>query len=168
MRQFAISTLDIQGRFVATSQISRGAIRAGLKVGDIIGSRVWDYTDAKDAQNIEKHFARCLIYREVQKYPSSSTIGNTTEHWECMLLPCHGAEVLAIGREILQPGGFELSVEERQMLRMLADDHSVDEIAAELSISASTAASRLARLREKCGLKTNCGLVAWSLRYGML
>jgi two-component system invasion response regulator UvrY len=61
-----------------------------------------------------------------------------------------------------------LSARERQVVVGLVQGMSVTAIAAELEISASTASSYLARIREKRGVENNMEVLLYAARAGLL
>jgi two-component system response regulator NreC len=64
--------------------------------------------------------------------------------------------------------GDTLSEREREVLRLVAQGHTNEEIADRLFISAKTVATYRARLMEKLGLKTRADLVRYALAIGLL
>ena len=67
-----------------------------------------------------------------------------------------------------QVPGDTLSEREREVLRLVAQDHTNQEIADRLFISAKTVATYRARLMEKLDLKTRADLVRYALSIGLL
>lgn len=168
-KQLALSALDIWGTFVNFLAPSRAAISNGLTRDKIIGTRPWDFADGhQEASRMEDAFSRCLIHREIQVYYTRSEIGGNVEHWECTMLPAHGAEVVCLGREVTPATSIELTPEEQSLLKLLCDDQTLEEIGFVMSLPPSTVASRVRRLRERAGCKTNHGLVAFCLRFGIV
>ena len=69
----------------------------------------------------------------------------------------------------MRPGnGVTLSAREREVLRLVVDGASNDEIGARLGISARTAESHLRRLFERFELASRTELAARALREGWL
>lgn len=60
-----------------------------------------------------------------------------------------------------------LSSRERQVLQMLAEGHSVAEIAATLSLSPKTVETYRARMMEKLGIHELAGLVRFAIQHGV-
>lgn len=74
-------------------------------------------------------------------------------------------------REVLEPHGLTLSglsARERDILRLLADGHSTDQIADALAYSESTVKNVLHNLMRRHGLKTRAHAVAYALRAGAI
>lgn len=61
-----------------------------------------------------------------------------------------------------------LSERERQVLCLIADGHSVKEIAAELSISEKTVFTYRDRMRDKLQLRNDAELTRYALRHGLI
>jgi DNA-binding NarL/FixJ family response regulator len=60
-----------------------------------------------------------------------------------------------------------LSSRERQVLQLLAEGHSVAEIAATLSLSPKTVETYRARMMEKLGIYELAGLVRFAIQQGV-
>ena len=163
-----VSAANQRGEFVAVQEISRAATISGLTRSDIIGKRLWEFCPPESAKIAEECFSRCIVRGESQKYEVESVIAGRKERWECALIPAHGAEVLAIGREILNRDQIHLNEDEQRAIRLLSDDLTVEEIADHCGCPAATVATRLKRAREKCGCHTNHGLLAFALRFGLM
>lgn len=133
--------------------------------GDVIGCRLWDYSTPSDAAVIQRHFSECLLHGTEPEYEAASVSRHgAVERWGCRLLPCSGAEIIAVSHEVFADSRVEqIPPEDRRLLGFLCDDMPVEDIAMELACPPSTIASRLRRLRERCGVRTNHGLVAWFL-----
>jgi DNA-binding NarL/FixJ family response regulator len=58
-----------------------------------------------------------------------------------------------------------LSARERQMLKLIAEEHSTKECASLLEISVKTAESHRTRLMQKLGIHTTAGLVRYAVRH---
>lgn len=58
-----------------------------------------------------------------------------------------------------------LSARERQMLKLIAEEHSTKECASLLDISVKTAESHRTRLMQKLGIHTTAGLVRYAVRH---
>lgn len=169
MRQFAVAAADVFGNFVCISEPSIGAKKGGVETSDHVrGKKFWDFVDAESATQIRESFLRCLIDQERQHFLNTSSINGHVEHWETTMMPCHGAEVIACSHEIIQPAGIELTSEDRVIISRLADDQTIDQIAAAMKVPSNTIASRLKRIRDRLTINTNHGLVAFCLRYGVL
>lgn len=61
-----------------------------------------------------------------------------------------------------------LSAREHQVFSLLAEGHSVGEIAVELNLSASTVSNHLAKVREKLGAKSNVEVLKYALSAGLV
>ncbi len=163
-----MSAVDFRGNFLAISDVSRAAADSGLTSEQVVGSKLWDFNDPDTSETIRRTFAKCLIENERQRITLKSTINGQEEYWANDYLPCHGAEILVHSREVLAPEVIDVTDDDRRMLHLLSDDFTVKEIAAEFGVSTSSIGSRLQRLRDKCSVKTNHGLVAYCLKYGLL
>lgn len=74
-------------------------------------------------------------------------------------------------RDVLAPSGFTLSglsPRERDVLRLLAEGHDTEEIAAELVFSTSTVKNVLRGVMTRCGLNSRSHAVAFALRTGAI
>lgn len=167
IRQHMVAAVDIHGAFVAIDRLSRAASRSGAKLSDVIGKKLWDFSAPSSAAVILKNFSDCLIHQKETEYTVSSTIGDKTEHWQCRLKPCPSAAVMSFAAEVLPESFTPFTQDERRILSLLVEDMPIDEIAEQMGVNNSTMGSRMRRLREKCGCRTNHGLVAWCGRYGV-
>lgn len=167
MQQIIVAAADKHGRFVAFNTTSVAAQAAGVQPGDILGKQLWDFSESKAQAEIKSHFSKCLLDGTRADYDVTSVIGGRAETWRVQLLPAPGADVIAISHEV-QPVTAELTSEEIHLVELLASDHTINEIATELAIPESTAGSRVKRLRHKCGVRTNHGLVAQCGREGLI
>lgn len=61
-----------------------------------------------------------------------------------------------------------LSAREKQVLRMLAEDYSKDDIAFHLQISVRTVETYRSRLMKKLGIKSNVGMIRYALANGII
>jgi DNA-binding NarL/FixJ family response regulator len=74
-------------------------------------------------------------------------------------------------RDMLQPIGLTLSglsTRERDVLRLMADGHDTEEIAAKLAYSGSTVKNVLHGVMSRCGLNTRAHAVAFAVRTGAI
>ena len=74
---------------------------------------------------------------------------------------------LANGR---QPGAAsaKLTTRQREVLQLLAEGHSMKEVANILDLSPRTIAFHKYRIMEELGLKTNAGLVQYAIKHGVI
>ncbi|QWF83503.1 helix-turn-helix transcriptional regulator [Amycolatopsis sp. CA-230715] len=76
-----------------------------------------------------------------------------------------------IRRDVLEPRGFTLSglsVRERDVLRMLSEGHSTEEIATGLNYSESTVKNVVNEVTARHGLRNRAHAVAFALRAGLI
>jgi DNA-binding CsgD family transcriptional regulator len=166
--QTLVSAADFRGNFVAISNMSIAAKKGGLKEHQALGHPLWDFNpDPKHVETIRTAFAKCVIDQERQDYEISSAIGGRYEHWKVVMLPCHGAEVVCYAVEVAPPD-IALSDADKSILDQLANDMTLKDIAAAAGVSDGTVAAQCNRLREKCGVATNHGLIAFAARVGLL
>lgn len=166
-RQISVSSIDKNGKFVTLSSVSHGASGAGLNRSDVIGRRAADFTGDEERDEFRRLLSECLIEGEPQEFFSRTSVGGHVEHWHTTLEACHGAEVIMVGREIIPPSLVVLTEPEKQLLTLLIQDRSIEEIAEFLESSPAAISSRLIRLRGKVGCRTTHGLVAWAVRFDM-
>jgi DNA-binding CsgD family transcriptional regulator/tetratricopeptide (TPR) repeat protein len=69
--------------------------------------------------------------------------------------------------EVRDPGFFDLSPREREVLRLIAAGHSNAEVAQMLFISPRTVSTHAAHILNKVGLTTRAGLIAFAHREGL-
>jgi DNA-binding NarL/FixJ family response regulator len=62
----------------------------------------------------------------------------------------------------------KLSLREMQVLRMLAEDYSKDNIAFHLGISVRTVETYRSRLMKKLGIRSNVGLIRYAIEHGII
>jgi DNA-binding CsgD family transcriptional regulator len=167
MSQSLVALFDVRGTFLDVSNLSRGAELAGMDNASVIGKKIWDFAPPHAVAPIKQAFAECLFSGTPQTYDTVSEINGVREHWRTVIFASRGSEVVAFSQEMHTPTSIMLSHDDMSLLRDLADDMTVDEIAARDGHSASTMSSRLKRLRDKCGVKTTHGLVSWSYRYAV-
>ena len=97
-----------------------------------------------------------------------------THRGETYLAPSLARDMVqeVLGRKVrkgnAQVPGDTLSEREREVLRLVAQGHTNQEIADRLFISAKTVATYRARLMEKLDLKTRADLVRYALSIGLL
>ncbi|MEH1167082.1 response regulator transcription factor [Micromonospora sp. CPCC 205539] len=70
--------------------------------------------------------------------------------------------------EVFQPAVSTLTPRERQVLLLMADGKSTDEVAAELSIGLTTVRTHVYRLRCKLNVKDRAQLVSFAYRAGLM
>ncbi|MGE5140236.1 MAG: response regulator transcription factor, partial [Rudaea sp.] len=63
---------------------------------------------------------------------------------------------------------FGLSEREREILKLIADGASNQQIAERLSITASTVQTHRAHILEKLGLRTTAELIKYAVRHGLV
>lgn len=68
----------------------------------------------------------------------------------------------------LAPSVVELTEREEQVLRLLAEGHTSEQVAQRLALSAKTVDTYKARVMEKLGLRNRVDLVRYALRNGLL
>ncbi|WP_344426590.1 response regulator transcription factor [Amycolatopsis minnesotensis] len=76
-----------------------------------------------------------------------------------------------IRQDVLEPRGFTLSglsLRERDVLRLLADGHGTEQIAAKLSYSESTVKNVIAGVTTRYGLRNRAHAVAFATRAGLI
>lgn len=168
LNQHILASFAINAQFVSFSTPSRAARKAGLKNRDVIGKRIWDFAPPGERDRIEAAFARCLIHGEPQIYVTSSALAGSVEHWETTLLPANGGHVVCLGREILPTAAPGLEPDEKIIMSMICDDLSLEQVAKRLKCHANTLAAKLKRLRDRFGVHTNTGLVAYCVRFEMV
>jgi DNA-binding NarL/FixJ family response regulator len=78
------------------------------------------------------------------------------------------AEYVALGGSGTETPHDLLSTREYEVLLLLADAHSVSEIAARLDLSVKTISTYRARILEKLGLSSNAQLIRYALQHGLV
>ncbi len=75
-----------------------------------------------------------------------------------------------LGREESRPSPtvVELSERELEVLKLLAEGHTSDQVGKRLALSAKTVDTYKARVMEKLGLRSRVDLVRYALRHGLL
>ncbi|CAB4191495.1 PAS fold-4 [uncultured Caudovirales phage] len=168
MRQLVVAAANQHGQFVAINAPSIAAKSGGISEANIIGRRFWDFCPSSDSRKIRDAFAECLIDGRTPRYTITSEIKGRVEHWDNVLIPVRDAAVIAVAREVFPGKTVEVTPDEISTLKLMLDDNSVEQIAEAMQVQPGTMGQRLKRLREKCGVHTNHGLVAWCIRYGVL
>jgi len=82
--------------------------------------------------------------------------------------PTVAATALSQRRQNAELGGSRLSEREAEVLRLIAEGHTVKDIAARLSISTRTLETYRARALDKLALKTRADIVRYALQRGWL
>lgn len=168
MRQLIVAAANQHGQFVAINSPSKAAREGGMSDADIIGRRIWDFCPPPDSRKVREAFAECLIDGRTPRYTITSEIKGRVEHWDNVLIPVRDAAVIAVAREVFPGKTVDVTPDETSTLRLMLNDNSVEQIAEAMRVQPGAMGQRLKRLREKCGVHTNHGLVAWCIRYGVL
>jgi DNA-binding NarL/FixJ family response regulator len=97
----------------------------------------------------------------------------STHRGETVLAPALAGSVVAevLGRKARRAGivpGGTLSDREREVLRLVAQGHTNQQVAERLALSVKTVETYRARLMEKLGLRTRADLVRYALSTGLL
>jgi DNA-binding NarL/FixJ family response regulator len=166
-RQYVAATGNIHGMFTAVNRPSRAAISAGITRENILGKTIWDFGDDVLEQEIRDNFARCLMDGSEVHYKTSSHIQGVTEHWDCRIMPAPETAVLIVAEEFFDDTP-DMTAEDVQIISYLDQDLTVHQIGLAMHICDTTAASKLYRLRTKCGVQTNHGLLSWAARRGVI
>lgn len=169
MRQLLVGAVDCHGRFKAINAISSAARLSGFRREDVIGKHLWDFgQSADDTDLIRRKVAECLFDGQEPQYSLRSHIDGREEHWKCTLIPVDGCAMMCVSREMFPKRTIHVGDDDLRVLQMLIDDKSVAEIADAIGCSPNTLSMQLKRLRDRCGVRTNHGLVAWTIRYGVI
>ena len=71
-------------------------------------------------------------------------------------------------RRAAEPGAEKLTARQREVLQLLAEGHTMKEVADLLQVSARTVAFHKYTIMEHLGVKTSAELVQYALEHGLL
>lgn len=168
MRQHSASIFSGDGKFLLISDVSAAAEKAGITTESVIGSRLGDWGDRSHQREARQNFVDAL-FEGRSEYQTRSNINGDEEHWRVRLFRIDGdAAVLSFSTQLFPGDCPRVTPHELQMLRLMADDHGTEEIAARMQQSHGAISGKLSRLRTKFRVHTNAGLIAKAARFGLL
>lgn len=162
-----VAAADLKGTFLAISSTSHGAQKAGIDTKHIIGHKIWEFAQPDTKDTARNAFCDAVIDGKRVEYQTSSMLGGREEHWHTTLMPCPGAEVVLLVREIPAPD-LVLTEADRLLLKRLASDMGPKEIAQATGEKEGTVNAQCSRLRDKMNCQTTHGLIAFAARVGLL
>lgn len=165
MSTFAVALLDRQFRILWSSRLPEPNSEA-------VGVSAFDILDRKYHDLAKQAFADCLIEGKVGSYVVESDIfeptGKRRARLRIALYPVTNTSDVAmvlITHE-LHPAG-EVQEMDRTILRMLANDRSVGDVAEALHRSESAIAQRIKAMKQRFGRTSLHGLVAQAVEWRM-
>jgi len=137
-------------------------------------NRLLDSIPIEDAGIVEAAVSRCILHNETVEYVTHGRRGGNMPEgppvlWKVRISPSPDLPVVAaIGICSLLPGNYkDFTQDDRELVRYLADDMSLKEIAAKVSRSESAIDSRIKVLKDKLGVRNLAGLVASAMINGL-
>ena len=108
--------------------------------------------------------SRCIVGGEAATYIAPS-VSRDGELCHTTLLPIDSIQPAALAICMMLPPNFDQFTEdEKTLLRLLADDRSLRQVAKEMHLSESAIDTRVKKLKEKLGCKNIGGMIAAAIR----
>jgi DNA-binding CsgD family transcriptional regulator len=163
---------DIVILFDASSRIvwiSRVHDRFGQSPGSVAGLSILERVD--NAAEVEAAFSDCLMHRNVTKCEVVITQGDpkVTQRFMTHFVPLDtSTPVAVVGMSAEIPDELELlTPRELEVLRLVADDRSTNDIAKSLHITVSTVETHIRNMKSKLRCQGIAGLVRFALQAGL-
>jgi DNA-binding CsgD family transcriptional regulator len=131
----------------------------------IVGHKVWDLVPPDEREEVRDLLASAVFDDATDaKTLSSRFIGDRPRYRVTMQRVGSCAIVATVRREI----PASVTVREREVLRMIAEDAGPSRIAKKLQISKNTVESYRRQLKKKLGVSGTVGLIRWAIRSGLV
>ena len=139
----------------------------------VVGRSGREFCDAESYHIVTDALRRCVVDSETVVYfQRAKRITGENRLWHTTMMPMaipglSPIAACAISR-IVPDNYFDFTDDEKGTLRMLADDLTLKEIAAEMHRSESAIDARIKILKDKLGCKNLAGLVGAAIRKGVI
>lgn len=158
-----------EGNVSFASDSAAGGSVAGLTEANPIGKPLWElFQPAAQQVRIRQTFGECLLTGERQSDEFVKLHGAALERWRFRLdrvnLPI---AVLLHAERLSESDDRCLTKRERQVVSLMIQDYTVEEIADALDTRASTVTTHQANIRQKLGCSTNVGVAMWGIKVGL-
>ena len=152
---------DSRGRIVFAQPLFK------LSVGEVIYSQPWDWvrTD-KEKNEIRMAFQNVLFDRESITIKATFYFGGNPMLYECKAVPVDTDDITVMATSIpIVDSHNSLTKREIECLRQLVSGKHTTEIARIMGIKSTTINTYKQRLKEKLGIDTLAGLIAWGCKH---
>ena len=170
--QFIVA-LDANARFVHL--FLHDKIELPIPCDDLVGEPLGKYAPSEeDSRLLRSTFAECLFTAEPQECEVVGENGYRY-HFRFERVVHQSAKALRTEDEVVVisvitrvPDEVELTMREKEIVRLVCRDLSSAEIGERLGVKASTVETHRQNIRQKLGVKGNAGLVLYAVRQGLL
>jgi PAS domain S-box-containing protein len=143
--------------------------------GDLLGRRFTDVVAPDDVPVVERQLARKLRGTPVTDYEVEVlTVDGTRRRAQVSSVPiaggddCHAIFGVALPRAPRAPSSPRLTERQREVLQLLGEGASTDEIAASLHLSKETVRNHVRHILRALGARSRLEAVAIAHRHGLL
>jgi DNA-binding CsgD family transcriptional regulator len=152
---------DPRGRIVFAQPLFK------LSVAEIIYSQPWDWVQTeKEQDEIRIAFQKVLFDQESITIRATFYFGGEPMLYECKAVPVDTDDITVMATSVpIVASHNSLSKREIQCLRELVSGKHTAEIARTMGIKSTTIHTYKQRLKEKLGIDTLAGLIAWGCKY---
>lgn len=168
-----VAGLDQNARFV--HYFYTDTIMHVQRSPDLIGQQLGSNTrHDDDAKMLRSSFSECVLTGEAQECTIRDGQGGRVQcRFEKVLRNPDRSfrtddEVVAIAVACQLPGEIDLSKREQQIVRLICQDMSNSEIAAELKLASSTIETHRQNIRKKIGARGTSGIVLYAVQHGLV
>jgi DNA-binding CsgD family transcriptional regulator len=161
--------LSDRGEFVNHVGLSAAAERAGVTIDDVLGTKLWEWGSQETIDALQQKFVDCIVHDAPVECLIDSEVKGTTEHWRIHLEPVNApGRVLGVCTQVFPGETPTLTKPQRELLRMLAEDWTYQEMADRVGCTVNQIHQRLFTIRKRFNVRNNHGLVAAAGRHGLL
>ncbi len=140
---------------------------------DVIGMTLGGLSSAEDSARLRQAFSECQLTGQPQycevSYPELGTLRCCfiSLMWdESKAVAPDDLVAIMIGEQL--PMKHDLSKQETEVARLIAEDLHTDQIAEELGLSSSTVETYRTRIHKKLGTHGTAGIVRFAIRSGLV
>jgi DNA-binding CsgD family transcriptional regulator len=135
----------------------------------VIGTSIWEWHAEDEREQIRSAYARAITLGETQSFESTASWDGSPKRFHCRIEQSNTGDVAAVSQmNEVSHTDVGLTRRERQVLALLAQDCSTQQIAERLGIVASTVETHRTHLRKKLGVRSTAGLVRFAFEIGLI
>ena len=152
---------DSRGRIVFAQPLIRHS------ASEVIYSQPWDWVRSDTERNeLRTAFQRVLFDRESISIRATFHFGGEPRLYACEAVPVDTDDITAMATSVpIDEVHNSLSMREIECLRKLISGKHTAEIASSMGVKSTTINTYKQRIKQKLGIDTLAGLIAWGCKY---
>lgn len=133
-----------------------------------VGATPWQWYSPEEAERVKTAYSHAIALETPQELEAMALLDGTARHWRIWIDPVNASPVVAITRAVQVREEIKLlTPREREILPLLAQDLTSEQIAQQLGISTTTVETHRNHLRQKLKTRSTAGLVRFAMLSGL-